>query len=136
MHVKILEIRDSATFIAVIAIDMNPDRDTIELKSVKPTDRVRERAFRYLTQGYYLRREGYPCDGKPNIAISPLGANGRPFTNDPLFWQPEKIGRTMRIAHDYIIDHWADLSDGDVVDVEFILGETSEPKVAERLLHA
>jgi len=36
-------------------------------------------------------------------------------------------------AHKYIIDHWVDLKEGDVVDVEFILGEASEKKISQRL---
>ncbi len=38
----------------------------------------------------------------------------------------------MPVAHHYIIEHWAELSDGDVVDVEFILKETTVLKVSER----
>jgi hypothetical protein len=39
----------------------------------------------------------------------------------------------MPVARNHIIDHFEALSDGDVVDVEHILGETTEPKVSERL---
>ena len=38
----------------------------------------------------------------------------------------------MPVAHNYIIEHWHELKDGDVVDVQFILGETKAPKVSER----
>ena len=34
-------------------------------------------------------------------------------------------------AHHYIQEHFDELHDGDVVDVEFILGETKAPKVSE-----
>jgi hypothetical protein len=37
----------------------------------------------------------------------------------------------MRVACEYIGAHFDDLKDGRVVDVEFILGETKEPKVPE-----
>jgi hypothetical protein len=40
-------------------------------------------------------------------------------------------GRTMRVACDHIAANFRDLQCGSVVDVEFILGETKEPKVAE-----
>lgn len=40
----------------------------------------------------------------------------------------------MPIAHCWIIRHFAELRDGDVVDVQFILGESAQPKVSERLL--
>lgn len=77
---------------------------------------------------WHLRRCGYPCDGQPNILITRLTANGK-ASNDPYFWG----GRTMPVAHDYIIKNWENLRDGDVVDVQFILGEISAPKVSERI---
>jgi hypothetical protein len=40
-------------------------------------------------------------------------------------------GRTMRVACEYIGAHFDDLKEGAVIDVEFILGETKEPKVPE-----
>jgi len=40
--------------------------------------------------------------------------------------------QTMHVAHEYIDMNWAKLEDGDVVDVQFILGETPEPKKSER----
>jgi hypothetical protein len=107
MQTKTLEIRDEGTFIPILAVNMNPDGE----------------GSRYL-----LRRCGYPCDGLPNIAITHLSASGRPCWNDPYGWG----GRTYPVAHNYIIEHWPDLRDGDVVDVSFILGETQEPKRSER----
>ena len=104
---KLLEIRDRHTFIACIAIDMNP------------TDTM---------QHYLLRRYGFPCDGRPNIAISHVNCHGHPLQNDPYYWGD----RTWRTAHHYIIENWHSLADGDVVDVEFILGETTEKKKSER----
>ena len=112
MHVKILEVRDEGTFFAVIAIDMNPDTSSTG----------------YDAQRYHLRRVGYPCDGRPNIAITHLSADGKPFWNDPYGWG----GRTYPVAHNYIYENWEDLRDGDVVDVQFILGETTVKKVSER----
>lgn len=109
MQAKALEIRDEGTFIAALAVDMNPD----ELGS-EPHQR------------YLLRRCGYPCDYRPNVILTNLCGNGR-ATNDPYDWG----GRTWPVAHKYIIDHWDELKDGDIVDVEFILGETPEPKQSE-----
>ena len=39
--------------------------------------------------------------------------------------------RTMPVAHDWIINHFDELRDGAVVDVQFILLETTAPKEAE-----
>lgn len=109
MEVKILEIRDIGTMIPVICINMNSTS---------------------AIQHWHLRRVGYPCDWNPNIAIAHLSADGTPFCNDPFQWRGS---RTWHVAHDYIIKKWEELKDGDVVDVQFILGETSAPKTSERL---
>lgn len=115
MEVKALEVRDRSTFIPVLAVDMN----------APPVGLRNHNAVKYL-----LRRCGYPCDGKPNIVLTRLSGNGQ-ATNDPYAWACGS--RTMPTAHQWIIENWASLHDGDVVDVEFILGETTEPKKSERL---
>ncbi len=112
MQVKLLELRDAGTFIPIVCINMNPNI-----------------VGSYEAQRYLLRRCGYPCDHRPNIAISRVRADGDPFSNDPNHWG----GRTFPTAHNYIIEHWDELIDGDVVDVQFILGETTEPKKSERI---
>ena len=90
----------------MLCVDMNPDNDV---------------------QRAYMRRLGYPCEGAPNIAITHLAANGTSFWNDPYVWG----GRTYPVAHKYIYEHWDELEDGSVVDVQFILGERATPKVSE-----
>ncbi|MDZ4344107.1 MAG: hypothetical protein U1E51_16935 [Candidatus Binatia bacterium] len=118
MKSKALEIRDEGTFIPVLAVDMNPTVQ--ETPYVSESDPVAQR--------YLLRRCGYPCDGRPNIILTALDGHGK-ATNDPHEWG----GRTYPIVHNYIIKHWEELRDGDVVDVSFILGETDKPKVSERI---
>lgn len=106
MIVKCLEVRDEGTFIPVLCVDMNPDHEQ---------------------QVYLLRRCGYPCDGRPNILITHLAADGGPAWNDPYSWG----SRTCLVAHNWIIKNWPTLKDGDVIDVEFILGETRARKKSE-----
>jgi hypothetical protein len=79
-------------------------------------------------QHYLLRVCGYPEDGDPNITMTRLNADGGPASNDPYSWG----GRTLPTAHAYIIKEWERLSDGDVVDVSFILGESAEPKQSQK----
>jgi hypothetical protein len=112
MQVKLLELRDEGTLIPLLCVDMNPAGTIGE---------------GYMAQRNLLSRSGYPCDGRPNIAITHLAASGDACSNDPYFWN----GRTRPVAHDFIIKNWAMLKDGDVVDVQFILGETTAPKVSE-----
>ena len=111
METKALEIRDRGTFIAALGIDMNPSNDA---------------------QRWLLRRCGYACDGQPNIILTRLDGDSRDgngeATNDPY----ARSGRTWPAAHHWIIDHWNELKDGDVVDVEFALREVATPKVSER----
>jgi hypothetical protein len=108
VEVKLIEVRDSGTLIVALCVDMNPENDA---------------------QRYYLRRYGYPCDGAPNVVVTHANANGDPATNDPYSWK----SRTWGVAHNHIIEHWDELDDGSVVDVEFILGNSLTPKVSERL---
>lgn len=119
MIAKALELRDEGTFIALLAVDMNPAGITRVVRAGESPE----------SQRYLLRRCGYPCDGRPNIAITHLSADGHKCSNDPYYWG----GRTYPIAHNYIIEHWNELRDGDVIDVQFILGETKSPKISERV---
>lgn len=108
MEVKILEIRDQATFFPMLCINLaKADNEA---------------------QHYLMRRCGYPLDGEPNVAVCHLSCNHSHITNDP--YQQE--GRTYPVAHHYIIEHWADIKDGDVIDVQFILGEKSTKSIPER----
>jgi hypothetical protein len=107
MEVKCLEIRDAMTFIPVICIRPIPENDN---------------------QRYLLRRDGY--SGKEDEqCIIYIDAQCRNCAYDPYDWPANP--RTHRVAHDYIRKHWAELHDGSVIDVEFILGETTAPKLSE-----
>jgi hypothetical protein len=106
VDVKCLEIRDANTFIPVIC--------------VRPV--AENEAQRYL-----LRRDGYRADTERCIIM--IDAQCRGVAYDPYDWT--KDTPTKRTAHAYIEAHWAELQDGDVIDVEFILGETAAPKVSE-----
>jgi hypothetical protein len=108
MIAKALELRDEGTFIPILCVDMTPSNGE---------------------QRYLLRRCGYACDGRPNVIMTRLDGSGQ-ATNDPYAWP--RPGRTYAVAHAYIIKHWPRLADGDVVDVQFILGETAAPKRSER----
>lgn len=129
MKAKALEVRDDGTFIAILAVDMNPVEPYAKTGHHTFTEHeLKADVEASAAQRYLLRRCGYPCDGRPNVVITHMSADGMPACNDPHYWP----GRTFPVAHQYIIEHWADLKDGDVVDVQFILGETKAPKVSER----
>lgn len=113
MEVKLLEICDEATFIPAMAVRLL-SRDDAEF--------------------YLLRRAGYseaqiqlPNPQEPYIILWRL--EGGPANYDPYDW----TNRTMANAHKFIIENWRTLQSGQVIDVQFILGETKEPKRSERL---
>jgi hypothetical protein len=106
---KVLEIRDKGTFIAALAIRM---------QGTNPT------------QQYYFNRCGFPKDG---TSITLMCLYDQRATNDPYEWGSlGKGARTLQVAHNFILDCFDALSDGDVIDVETILGETETSKVSER----
>lgn len=107
MEVKLLEIRDRATFIPAFAARPLPENPE---------------------QRYLLRRAGYSCDPEEPIVIFGYLRSGA-CRYSPYDWN---IGsRTMQEAHNYIEKHFDELNDGDVIDVEFILGETKQSKISE-----
>ena len=106
---KLLEVRDDGTTIPVLALAT----DGTGLNE----------AERWLWE-----RAGYPV-GYPYVLLAQIdGGDGR-ITCDPHDWE---IGRTLREAHRYVQERFAELSSGDVVDVEFLLGERAAPKLPER----
>lgn len=106
---KILEIRDRMTYTPVLAI--STDGESPE-------------------QAYHLRTAGYASDGHTIIVVRLTDCRA---SCDPYGWD-ELGARTMPNAHKYIGEHFEELKDGDVIDVEFILGETATKKNSERFI--
>lgn len=107
MTIKMIEIRDSGTTIAAMAIKM---------------------ALADVTEFRFLRHCGYPSDGSGVVLMK---LSGQRATSNPYQWPDFGGGRTMTMAHDYIIRHFDQLESGAVVDVQVLLGETVTPKAAE-----
>ena len=108
MEVKCLELRDRMTFIPVICLRPVPTNEA---------------------QRYLLRRDGYRGDDSEHCIIL-IQAQCRGVAYDCYGWPSSP--RTYQVAHNYIATRWSALSDGDVIDVEFILGETDTRKTSER----
>jgi hypothetical protein len=109
MEMKCLEIRDIGMFLPVICIRPVPTNEA---------------------QRYLLRRDGYRGDATERCIIM-IDAQCRGVAYDCYDWPGGS--RTKQVAHNYVAEHWAKLQDGDVIDVEFILGETDKAKITERL---
>lgn len=105
MIVKAVEIRDRGTFIPAIAIRMLAANER---------------------QRWLLARCGFRGDGVTLMRIGDQRASA-----DPYKWG-EWGGRTMPVAHQWLETNFDDISDGAVIDVEFILGETEACKRSER----
>lgn len=97
-EIKLLEIRDEATFIPAMAMRVSRD------------------------DGYLMRRAGF---GSPMIYLIALATEKCGY--DQFGWG----NRTMCGAHQIIERDWDTLKDGDVVDVQFELKETTEKKRSE-----
>lgn len=111
MDVKLLEVRDIGTFIPMLAL--------------KPIPRSEE-------ERYLLARAGYgrsPDDQGEYVLLGKLV--GGDLHYDPYHWRDGQ-GRTMRTVHLWLQEHWFEVHSGDVVDVEYLLGETHDPKASER----
>lgn len=116
IQAKAFELRDSMTFIPIIAVLVDPAQPT-EMGMTSEKER------------WLLRRCGYtPCE----VNVLLMDANGSSCkqmngTCSPQDWND----RTYQTAHNYIRDNWKHLKDGQVICVETILGERSYPKESE-----
>jgi hypothetical protein len=113
MIIKAIETRDRDTFMPAIAIKMVASSE----------------AERYLlSRTGYGRNPGKGVSGYPLVMLLPM--RGGAATYDPYSW--EGGARTWPEAHRWIEQHFDEINDGDVVDVEYLLGETDTPKISER----
>lgn len=110
MTTKLFEVRDKGTFLPVIAT---------ELQAINPQDAY------LLARAGYGQGHGPGGDGARYVLLARLAGGVVKF--DPYDWGD----RTMSVAHNYIVNNWDVLVSGSVVDVEFILGESTEPKRSE-----
>lgn len=110
MQSKLLEVRDRATFVPVLAVQLIPST---------------------LAENYLLARAGFGLDASTQsmyVQVSRIDGGTGQSTCDPHYWGDN---RTMFTAHNYIIATFDELTTGDVIDVEYILGERDTPKVSE-----
>jgi hypothetical protein len=114
MQVKLLELRDKGTHISVIAISLGGQAD----QRLNP----REEAIA-LHAGFDL----YHTRGGDRVIYLSSLYGGKPFEYDTFAW----CDRTFATAHNYIKANWDEISSGDLICVETILGERPHPKPTE-----
>lgn len=110
MQVKLFEIRDRATFIPAMAVKLDGNCSDQE--------------------DWLLRRAGYGMDAANRNYVYLTHLSEGITQYDQYRWGC--CSRTMTSAHGYILDHFDELISGQVIDVEFILGESTTPKESER----
>ena len=103
IEVKLFEVRDRATFMPAMATQARSS-DEKEI--------------------YLLKSSGF--SNSPLIVLYFLELNEGHW--DAYHWGD----RTRFTSHQYIQENWEKLKSGDVIDIEYILGETPEPKVSQR----
>ena len=108
MITKLFEIRDRSTFIPVLATKINYENEA---------------------QYRLLKRAGFVHPRDSRILLCRIDGGGGECQTKPHGWS----GRTLATAHKHIEDNFRKLIDGDVIDVEFILGETKVKKASERV---
>ena len=111
MITKCFEVRDRGTFMPVMAIKLVPDNIADEL---------------------LLRASGYRYEEHAAIIVVYLEKGTA--ANSPYEWK-EGGARTLPTAHSYIEKHFDEMKSGDVIDCEFITGETTELKKSEITKH-
>jgi len=108
--IKFLEIRDEGTTIPAFAF--------------RPIGQFNSQ------RKWIAQRAGFVADSLDEtcVVFGNLNCGGR-VEYDPYAWGDS---RTMATAHKYISENFNFIPDGSVVDVQFILGETSSPKESDR----
>lgn len=111
METKLFELRDRGTFIPLLCVKPDAGEDYF----LHPRPFTARMAWCY---GYKHSRA---------VIVTHMSEPSRGCHNNPHAWHD----RTFHHGHLYVEDHWEELKTGDVIDVEFILGETKQPKESE-----
>lgn len=115
MVTKLFEVRDEGTNISAIAIKLGGEKS--------------------LSENGILAHGGWGTDpieryDNEYVILIPITGGVHVANHDPFNWDGP---RTLREAHWYIKENFDELSSGDVVDVQYILGETTHLKTSENL---
>ncbi|HUV66447.1 MAG TPA: hypothetical protein VMW24_21335 [Sedimentisphaerales bacterium] len=111
MDIKLIELRDRGTFIPMVALKFNAHtRQELWLAA---------RAGFGLT---YIDQNNYVLFGRLDCEVG--------MKCDPYKWGNQ---RTYGDAHRWLLANWDEVQSGDVIDVEYIKGETETAKTSERV---
>lgn len=110
---KIVEIRDSGTFIPALAVKLGSN--------------IEQERWLLSSSGFGLTFE----DQAQYVVLCKING-GEPCAChiDPFAWGQNP--RTMFVAHQWLREHFDELHFGGVIDVEYILGMREAPKTSDR----
>lgn len=114
IETKLFEVRDSATLIPVMAIHLDGLYEGRE-----------DHKFLMETAGY---------GSSEYLILMELSPSGKGLRTEysAFDWRLHWHNDTLSAAHTYISEHFDELKDGQVVDVEYIRGIRKEPKRSDR----
>lgn len=113
MIVKALEIRDEGTTMSMLAIKMVADNEA--QRAI-----LRHAGYGDRPEDYVILIHAHDIEGHYDPHRQPGASNGI---------------RTRQMAHAHIKANFHALKDGDVVDVQYLLGEKPSPKTTEIQKH-
>jgi molybdenum-dependent DNA-binding transcriptional regulator ModE len=94
--------------------------------AIKPEPRNESERYLWVRAGYGKNA----ADQKKYVLLARIDGTGS-LMYDSRKWADS---RTYGVAHTYIENNWDDLDNGAVIDVEYILGETTHCKESEMFL--
>lgn len=114
METKLIEVRDIGTRVEVLAIRLGSTNEA---------------------EQFILASAGYgrgPWEFSTYVLLIDLNTPLRIWLNSTECDMAHRMTRTYPITHKELEDHWDKYQSGDVLDVQFVLGETTEPKKSDR----
>lgn len=111
MTCKTIEIRDRGTFVPALLVRLDPSDE-------------RDR--------WLLARSGFGSDAESQRSYVLLINLVKDAPYDPFGHGP---ARTLHVAHQHAIENFEQIRNGAVIDVEYLLGERTEPKESEQVTY-
>jgi hypothetical protein len=126
METKLIEVRDAATCIVMAAIKMEPFKDNALNKyPILWRDKSGTVSTMHARETWMLSHAGYGFEN-PLILFFRIDQPSK-WKWSSMDWDPN-LDRTFAVTHRYLEDHWDEVKHGDVIDAQFILGETAVQK--------
>lgn len=118
MKTKLFEVRDEGTNISVMAIKLGGETN--------------------LAENGILAHAGYGVSPQKRldsnyVILVKLNGSNIEVNHDPFKWPGS---RTMCYAHTYIQRNFDELTSGDVIDIQYLGGETKTPKTSDNLVYS